>query len=190
MRFIISLFFIFCLFLSSSLAQTPLEIMLPVDPNVKMGRLSNGLTYYIRHNSKPEKIVQLRLVLNVGSVQEEDDQQGLAHFVEHMAFNGLEHFKKNELFSYMQSIGVRLGDLNANTGHDETIFILPVPTDKKEYVDTAFQVLEDWASGIIFDPQEIEDERGVVLEEMRQRALNFGKNYDREHPGIWQNTGS
>ena len=123
------------LFALPSLAQIDVSQVMPVDPNVRIGRLSNGLTYYIRRNSLPEKRAELRLVVNAGSVNEDDDQVGMAHFMEHMNFNGTRHFPKNELVSYLQSIGVQFGaDLNAYTGFDETVYILPVPTDKPELV--------------------------------------------------------
>jgi zinc protease len=141
---------------------------MPVDPNVKIGRLSNGLTYYIRHNGLPEKRVELRLVVNAGSVLEDEDQRGLAHFMEHMNFNGTKRFPKNELVSYLQSIGVKFGaDLNAYTGFDETVYILPVPTDKPGLVEKGLEILEDWAHNALLDPEEIEKERGVVIEEWR-----------------------
>ncbi len=141
---------------------------LPVNPHLKIGKLSNGLTYYIQKNVKPEKKVELRLVVNAGSILEDDDQQGLAHFTEHMAFNGTKNFKKNDLVSFLQSIGVEFGaDLNAYTGFDETVYILPIPTEKKENIEKGFQILEDWASTVTFDHTEIDKERGVVLEESR-----------------------
>jgi len=149
-------------------SQLQLSEKLPVDPQVRIGKLSNGLTYYIRQNSRPEKKVELRLVVNAGSILEDDEQQGLAHFAEHMAFNGSKNFKKNDIVSFLQSIGVEFGaDLNAYTAFDETVYILPIPTEKKENVEKAFQILEDWASTITFDPAEIDKERGVVLEEER-----------------------
>jgi zinc protease len=148
--------------------QENLNEKLPIDPNVKVGKLENGLTYYVRKNQKPEKKVELRLVINAGSILEDDDQQGLAHFTEHMAFNGSANFEKNDIVSFLQSIGVEFGaDLNAYTGFDETVYILPIPTEKKENVEKAFQILDDWASAVAFDPAEIEKERGVVLEEER-----------------------
>ena len=154
--------------LPAAWSQIDLSQVMPVDPNVKIGRLSNGLTYYIRHNSLPEKRVELRLVVNAGSVLEDDDQSGLAHFMEHMNFNGTKRFPKNELVSYLQSIGVEFGaDLNAYTSFDETIYILPVPTDKPGLVDKGLQILEDWAHNALLDPAEIEKERGVVIEEWR-----------------------
>ncbi|MBK8143251.1 MAG: insulinase family protein [Chitinophagaceae bacterium] len=149
-------------------AQINPEQPMPVDPKVKIGRLSNGLTYYIRQNKKPEQRVELRLVVNTGSVLEDDDQQGLAHFMEHMNFNGTKRFPKNELVSYLQSIGVEFGaDLNAYTSFDETVYMLPVPTDKPGLVDKGLQILEDWAHNALLDSLEIEKERGVVIEEWR-----------------------
>ncbi|MBL0308005.1 MAG: insulinase family protein [Chitinophagaceae bacterium] len=149
-------------------AQINPEQPMPVDPKVKIGRLSNGLTYYIRQNKKPEQRVELRLVVNTGSVLEDEDQQGLAHFMEHMNFNGTKRFPKNELVSYLQSIGVEFGaDLNAYTSFDETVYMLPVPTDKPGLVDKGLQILEDWAHNALLDSLEIEKERGVVIEEWR-----------------------
>src|SRR5690606_16006514 len=129
-------------------SQTNLEEKLPIDTNVKVGKLSNGLTYYIRTNKKPENKVELRLVVNAGSILEDDDQLGLAHFTEHMAFNGSKNFRKNDLISFLQSIGVEFGaDLNAYTSFDETVYILPIPTENKENVEKGFQILEDWEIG-------------------------------------------
>jgi zinc protease len=141
---------------------------LPRDPKVTVGTLPNGIRYYIRTNKKPEKRAELRLVVNAGSILENDDQLGLAHFVEHTAFNGTTHFAKNDLVKYLESIGVRFGaDLNAYTGFDETVYILPVPTDTARIVAKAFQILEDWAHGQVFDSTEVVNERGVVREEWR-----------------------
>lgn len=149
-------------------ASIPLTTPLPVDPKVKIGTLPNGIRYYIRKNVKPEKRAELRLVVNAGSILETNDQLGLAHFVEHTAFNGTTHFAKNDLVKYLQSIGVRFGaDLNASTGFDETIYILPIPTDTARIVDQAFTILEDWAHGQVFDSAEVTNERGVVREEWR-----------------------
>ena len=164
----VSLFILLVVLVSSVNAQFKLTDPIPVDPNVKIGKLPNGLTYYIRKNTKPEKKVQLRLVVNAGSVLEDQDQLGLAHMMEHMNFNGLEHFKKNELVNYLQSIGVAFGaDLNAYTGFDETVFILPIPTDNKSKIDSGFTILSDWAGNATLDTTEINKERGVVLEESR-----------------------
>lgn len=141
---------------------------LSVDPNVKIGKLSNGLTYYIRHNEKPDNKVELRLVINAGSILETDAQQGIAHLSEHMAFNGTKHFKKNDIVSYLQSIGVGFGnDLNAYTGFDETVYILPIPTDNPENIQKGFQILQDWAENVTYNDKDIDGERPVVLEESR-----------------------
>ncbi len=141
---------------------------IPLDPKVRIGSFENGLKYYIRTNSEPENRAQFWLAVNAGSVLEDDDQKGLAHFVEHMAFNGTEHFSKNELIHYLESIGMRFGpELNAFTSFDETVYMLEVPTDTVEYVETAFQILEDWARGLTFDEEEIDKERGVIGEEWR-----------------------
>src|SRR6266550_1997042 len=106
---------------------------MPLDPEITIGKFANGLRYYIRNNNKPEKRAELRLVVKAGSVLEDDDQQGLAHFVEHMAFNGTQHFPKDELVSFIESLGMRFGaDLNAYTSFDETVYMLQVPTDKPE----------------------------------------------------------
>ncbi len=149
-------------------AQFEPEKKLPVDENVRVGTLPNGLKYYIRKNALPAKKVQLRLVVNAGSVLEDEDQQGLAHFMEHMNFNGLKHFPKNDLVNYLQSIGVQFGaDLNAYTSFDETVYILPIPSDDPVKVEKGFTILEDWAFNALLDSVEINKERGVVLEESR-----------------------
>lgn len=153
---------------SFHLSAQPLNTPLPLDSHVIKGKFANGLTYYIRPNSKPEKKVQLRLVVNAGSILENNDQQGLAHFMEHMNFNGTRHFQKNELVSYLQSIGVEFGaDLNAATSFDETVYELPIPTDKPDNLEKGFQILEDWAHNALLTSKDIDDERKVVLEESR-----------------------
>ena len=145
-----------------------LGVKLPVDPKVRIGTLPNGLRYYIRQNAKPENRAELRLVVNAGSILEKDNQLGYAHFVEHTAFNGTRNFAKNDLVKYLQSIGVRFGaDLNAYTSFDETVYILPIPTDTARIVNQAFTILEDWAHGQVFDSAEVIGERGVVHEEWR-----------------------
>ncbi|MFZ6712908.1 M16 family metallopeptidase [Undibacterium sp. TC9W] len=151
-----------------ALAEIKLNDPLPINPDLKKGKLENGLTYYIQKNDNPQKKVELRLVVKAGSVLEDDDQQGLAHFTEHMAFNGSKHFKKHQLISYLQSIGVKFGaDLNAYTSFDETVYILPIPTDKPAYLKTGFQVLADWAQGVDMKDVDIDKERGIILEEAR-----------------------
>ena len=141
---------------------------IPLDPNVRTGKLKNGLTYYIRKNAEPKNRAELRLAVKAGSVLETDQQQGLAHFMEHMNFNGTTNFPKNELVNFLQKTGVRFGaDLNAYTGFDETVYMLPIPTDSAGLLEKGIQVLEDWAHGALLDSSEIEKERGVVLEESR-----------------------
>jgi zinc protease len=123
--------FIFSWGLLPALAQMSDKDLLQMNPKVLHGRLENGLSYYIRENKKPEQKLELRLVVKTGSIMEDDDQQGLAHMAEHMAFNGTKHFKKNEIVSFLQDIGVGFGnDLNAYTSFDETVYILPIPTSK------------------------------------------------------------
>ncbi|MFM9910256.1 MAG: M16 family metallopeptidase [Chitinophagaceae bacterium] len=141
---------------------------LPIDAKLKIGKLENGLTFYIRQNKKPAQKVELRLVINAGSINEDDDQRGLAHMSEHMAFNGTKNFKKNEIISFLQDIGVGFGnDLNAYTGFDETVYILPIPTDKPANIEKGFQVLEDWAHNVTYLTEDIESERAIILEESR-----------------------
>jgi zinc protease len=148
--------------------STALTQQMPVDPQITMGKFANGLRYYIRANKKPEKRAELRLVIKAGSVLEDEDQLGLAHFVEHMAFNGTKHFPKHELISFIESLGMRFGaHLNAYTSFDETVYMLQIPSDKPETMDRAMLILEDWAQNVSFDPVEIEKERGVVMEEWR-----------------------
>ena len=142
--------------------------LLSFDPAVVRGTLSNGLVYYIRQNQEPRERAQLSLVVKAGSVLEEEQQRGLAHFVEHMAFNGTERFAKQEIVDYLESIGITFGaDLNAGTSFDYTTYWLEIPTDDPEILETAFQILSDWAYAISFAPDEVDLERGVVLEEWR-----------------------
>lgn len=141
---------------------------LPIDPMVRAGQLKNGMRYFIQHNEKPEDRAELRLAIKAGSIQEDDDQLGIAHFVEHMAFNGTRHFEKNELIDYLESIGTRFGaDLNAYTSFDETVYMLQARTDSIELLEKGLLILEDWANGLLFDPEEIDKERGVVISEWR-----------------------
>ncbi|GAB4429174.1 MAG: insulinase family protein [Bacteroidia bacterium] len=143
---------------------------IPFDPQTRRGVLPNGLTYYIRQNARPENYAELRLAVNTGSLNEADDQQGLAHFVEHMCFNGSANFPKNALVDYLEAIGTRFGPhLNAYTSFDETVYMLRVPTNDPAKFGTGLQILEDWAHGVSFDGEEIDKERGVVVEEWRTR---------------------
>ncbi len=153
---------------SSGAATAPLDRTVPVDPRITGGTLPNGLRYYIRANQAPRNRAELRLVVSAGSVLEDDDQRGLAHIVEHMAFNGSKNFPNQRIVSFMQSIGMRFGaHVNAHTGFDETVYQLQIPTENPAVIDTAFLVMEDWAQNVTFDSAEIEKERGVVLEEWR-----------------------
>ena len=141
---------------------------LPLDPAVRTGKLANGLTYFIRRNTEPKNRVVLYLVNKVGSVLESEDQRGLAHFMEHMSFNGTTHFPKNDLIDYLQKSGVRFGaDINAYTSFDETVYQLPIPSDKPDVLKNGIQIVRDWAQDATLDAIEIDKERGVVLEEKR-----------------------
>ena len=139
------------------------------DPALLHGKLDNGLSYYIKNNKNPENIVELRLVVNVGSVYETDSEQGFAHFVEHMCFNGTKNFPNNEVISILESKGMRFGrQFNAYTSFAETVYQLTIPvSENNELLNTGFQVLEDWAHQVTFEDKEIEKERGVILQELR-----------------------
>ncbi len=168
-------------------ADLALDRPLPVDPAVRSGRLPNGIRYFIRQNSRPANRVSMRLAVNVGSLQEDPDQRGLAHFIEHMAFNGTENFKPGELVSFLESIGARFGPhVNASTSFDETIYMLDIPTDRAGYVDRGMLVLHDFAAGLSLLPAEVEKERGVVLEEWRGRLGAGSRLTDKQLPVIFQ----
>ena len=148
--------------------KSDLTAKVPVDKKVKIGKLANGMTYYIRANKKPENRVQFRLVTNAGSILEDDDQQGLAHFCEHMAFNGTQYYKGNEMISTLQKNGIEFGrGINAWTSFDETVYYVELPSDNKDLVEMGFKIIDGWASKLLFDQNEIEHERGVILEEWR-----------------------
>ncbi len=162
--------FALLLVVAASAAAQDLSATLPLDPVIRTGTLPNGLTYFIRPNARPANRAMLRLVVKAGSVDEADDQRGLAHVLEHMAFNGTAHFKPGDLISYLESIGARFGPhVNAQTGFDETIYMLEVPTDRAGVLRRGFEALGDFAGGLSLDGQEIDRERGVVLEEWRGR---------------------
>lgn len=163
--------------------------LIPFDKNTKVGKLANGLTYYIRKNGKPENKAELRLVVNAGSILERDDQQGVAHFLEHMAFNGTKNFPKNELLSYLQKAGVRFGaDLNATTSTDFTLYMLPIPTTDAAILKNGYQVLRDWAGGLLLEPEEIDKERGIILEEKRMRQNAGMRTYAQFLPVLTNNS--
>ena len=164
-------------FLDLASATLDMDAILPMDPSIRKAQLDNGLTYYIRHNTEPANRATLMLVVNAGSVQEDDDQLGLAHFLEHMMFNGTERFPKQALVDYFESIGMSFGgDVNAYTSYEETVYFLEFPTDDEDIITTAFQVTEDWAGRATISQEEVDKERGVILEEERLRNQNvFGR---------------
>ncbi|WP_316778587.1 M16 family metallopeptidase [Pedobacter antarcticus] len=144
--------------------------VLALDPAVRLGKLPNGFSYYIRHNNEPENRVVFYLANKVGSILETDEQQGLAHFMEHMSFNGTKHFPKNKLVDYLQKSGIRFGaDINAYTSFDETVYQLPLPANDAELIKNGIQIMRDWAQDVTLETEEINNERGVVLEEKRLR---------------------
>ncbi|MEG2666802.1 MAG: pitrilysin family protein, partial [Bacteroidales bacterium] len=148
--------------------EVDLKQPLPIDKNVRVGTLSNGLKYYIRKNAKPENRVMLQLATNAGSINENDAQVGLAHFCEHMLFNGTKNFPKSELINFLQKTGMRFGgDINAYTSFDQTVYMLEIPTDQVGLLDKGLQVLEDWAHQASFDSSAIDEERGIIIEEWR-----------------------
>ena len=160
---------------------------IPVDPDVRIGKLDNGLTYYIRHNNWPENRAEFFIAQKVGSIQEDDNQRGLAHFLEHMAFNGSKHFKGNELLRWCESVGIQFGgDLNAYTSIDETVYnISNVPTTRESIVDSCLLILYDWADGLLLEQEEIEKERGVIHEEWRLRTSAIMRMLERDLPKLY-----
>jgi zinc protease len=165
----------------------PLEQKLPIDPHLTVGQFENGLRYYVRENKRPENRAALRLVVNAGSVLEDDDQLGLAHFVEHMAFNGTKNFAKHELIEFMESIGMRFGPgLNAYTSFDETVYMLEIPTESSEVMEKAFQILEDWSHALSFEDEEIDKERGVIIEEWRMGLGAYARMRDKQFPILFK----
>jgi zinc protease len=193
----ISFFLLILLILSCSekqsfvLKEEPPEIniddVIPIDPMIRKGVLDNGLTYYVKYNGVPENRCELRLAVNAGSILENDDQQGLAHFVEHMAFNGTKNFEKHELVNYLESIGMRFGpEINAYTSFDETVYMLQLATDSMDVLKTGFQVLNDWAHLVSFDSVEIDKERGVVIEEWRLGQGADNRMRDKQLPILFK----
>ena len=160
---------------------------IPVDPDVRIGKLDNGLTYYIRHNNWPENRAEFYIAQRVGSIQEDDTQRGLAHFLEHMAFNGSKHFKGNELLRWCESVGIQFGgDLNAYTSIDETVYnISNVPTTREGIIDSCLLILYDWADGLLLEQEEIEKERGVIHEEWRLRTSAIMRMLERDLPKLY-----
>ena len=153
---------------AASVASYGVAQQMPVDPEVVFGTLPNGLRYYVRANGKPSHRAELRLVVKAGSVLEDDDQQGVAHFVEHMEFEGTEHFPRQSIIDFLSSLGLSIGpDANAATSYDDTQYTLRVPTDVPGVLDRALLILQDWAQGASFDQSGIDHERGIVLSEWR-----------------------
>jgi zinc protease len=145
-----------------------LNVPVPPDPAIRIGRFDNGFTYYIKQNKKPEQRMEIRLVINAGSICETDDEQGLAHFCEHMCFNGTKNFPSNKMVDMLEEMGVKFGEeVNAYTSFDQTIYMLQIPTDSMAWIDRGFQVAEDWAHQVTLDDKEIDKERGVITEEWR-----------------------
>ncbi len=154
---------------------------LSVNPDVRSGRLHNGLEYFVLHHPHPQDAVTLRLVVDAGSILETDSQAGLAHFVEHMAFNGTAEFDENELVAYLEQLGMQFGpDVNAYTSFDETVYRLDVPAENEETLRTGFRVMEQWARAITFDQDALDRERGVIVEEWR-RGQNAAQRILRQH---------
>jgi len=153
------------------LAQADLTKSAPIDPDIRIGKLNNGLTYFVRKNKEPEKRASFYIIQNVGAILENDDQNGLAHFLEHMAFNGTEHFPGKGIISTLEKHGVAFGrNINAYTGHDETVYNLSdVPVDHSGLIDTCLLVLFDWSDYLLLTNKEIDAERGVITEEWRTR---------------------
>ena len=164
--------------------QTP---PIPTDPNVRIGKLDNGLTYYIRHNELPEKRADFYIAQKVGSILEEDNQRGLAHFLEHMCFNGTKNFPDKTLIQYLESIGVKFGEnLNAYTSIDETVYnISNVPVIRDGVVDSCLLILHDWADDLTLDPKEIDSERGVIHEEWRTSTNAMMRMYEKALPTLY-----
>lgn len=176
--------------LTISIFAQSLNIPIPNNPAVKVGVLKNGMKYYILKNEKPAKRMELRLVINAGSILETDQQRGLAHFLEHMNFNGTKNFPKNELLNFLQKSGMKMGaDLNAYTSFDETIYQLQVPTDSTKLFERSFQILADWSHFATLDTAEINKERGIILEEERARGKNAqSRIQEKIYPLIFNNS--
>jgi len=181
--------FFFAFALSVLICGTARSQAIPLDVAVRTGKLPNGFSYYIRHNDEPKNRVVFYLANKVGSVLEDEGQRGLAHFTEHMNFNGTRHFPKNELVNYLQKVGVRFGaDINAYTNFDETVYQLPLPSDDPEVVRNGIEIMHDWAQGATLDDTEIEKERGVVLEEERLGKGASDRMRNKYYPIILNNS--
>ena len=160
---------------------------IPLDTAVRIGKLDNGLTYYIRYNNWPEHRANFYIAQKVGSIQEEESQRGLAHFLEHMAFNGSDNFKSGELVSWLETVGVQFGgDLNAYTSIDQTVYNIDnVPTARQSVLDSCLLILRDWSTGLTLDANEIDKERGVIHEEWRMRTSASSRMFERNLPALY-----
>ena len=164
---------------------TPLHF----DTSIRQGIFDNGMTYFVQHNEEPKNRIVLRLVVKAGSCMEEDDQKGVAHFIEHLAFNGTEHFEKSAIVDYFEKIGMNFGaDLNAYTSFEETVYKLEIPADDPQMLETALLILHDWACAITFPEEEIQKERGVVTEEWRLRQGLSGRITDAQLPFLFKDS--
>ncbi len=175
------------LLFTAVMAQAQMDMAIPMDTAVRTGKLDNGLTYYIRHNGWPEHRANFYIAQKVGSLQEDESQRGLAHFLEHMCFNGTEHFKDDGLIRYLETLGVRFGaDLNAYTSIDQTVYNIDnVPTTRQTALDSCMLILYDWANGLTLDPKEIDKERGVIHEEWRLRSSASMRMLERSLPTLY-----
>ncbi len=175
---------------SDMMAQQMQLPPIPVDKNVRVGKLSNGLTYYIRHNEFPKNVANFYIAQRVGSINENDNQRGLAHFLEHMAFNGSEHFKGNGIIEYTRTLGVAFGrNLNAYTSVDQTVYnICDVPTTRQTALDSCLLILKDWSNGLILEDKEINKERGVIHQEWQRSASAGMRFYEKYLPMLYPNS--
>ena len=172
---------------TTTVDKAPLDQVIPVDPLITVGTLPNGLRYYVRRNRQPQGRAELRLVVKAGSILEDPDQRGVAHFVEHMSFNGTRHFPKQDVVAFLQSIGMRFGaHVNAHTSFDETVYELQIPSTNPAVIDKSLLILEDWAHAVSFDRDEIDRERGVILEEWRLGLGAESRMQDAQMPVLLQ----
>ena len=162
------LFFVYIIFTLINAQAEGQADKVALDPTVRSGKLENGLTYYVQQNESPSDRAILRLAVNAGSLMEDEDQRGMAHFLEHMAFNGTDEFAKNELVRFLQGIGMQFGpDINAHTSFEETVYKLMIPLDQEGNLDTGLDILEQWAFHMSLTTRDIEEERGIIHEEWR-----------------------
>ena len=182
------IFFVAVIF-NVNAAEIDLKKILPMDPKITYGKLDNGVTYYIKNNQLPKNKAYVELVIKAGSLHENDDQQGLAHLLEHMAFNGTKSFPKNKIDSYLNSLGLSIGaDFNASTGFTKTIYKLQVPTNTHEPLDTGVHILSEIASELTLEDQAFERERKIVEEEWRMDLGKFDRILEQQKPYIFKNS--